>query len=119
MAVLIISAGVYLALSSLLQGRRVLELCGLVLNQVRDDMEVSYLDNSTFSTCITICLGFSGLHRQILYGGLRIGLYDPVKRLFMGSSDRDAPLLVKVGAGMTTGALAIAIASPTDLVKVC
>eukprot|EP00884_Botryococcus_braunii_P014687 jgi/Botrbrau1/23219/Bobra.0041s0062.2 len=58
------------------------------------------------------------LHRQILYGGLRIGLYDPVKRLFMGNSDRDAPLLVKVGAGMTTGALAIAIASPTDLVKV-
>lgn len=60
-----------------------------------------------------------GLHRQILYGGLRIGLYDPVKRIFMGSSEKDAPLLVKVAAGMTTGALAIAIASPTDLVKAC
>ena len=26
----------------------------------------------------------TGLHRQILYGGLRIGLYEPVKRMFMG-----------------------------------
>ncbi len=30
----------------------------------------------------------------------------------------DAPLYLKVAAGLTTGALAIAIASPTDLVKV-
>ena len=31
----------------------------------------------------------------------------------------DAPLYLNVAAGLTTGALAIAIASPTDLVKVC
>lgn len=30
----------------------------------------------------------------------------------------DAPLLTKIAAGLTTGALAITIASPTDLVKV-
>ena len=30
----------------------------------------------------------------------------------------DAPLYLKIAAGLTTGALAIAIASPTDLVKV-
>ena len=30
----------------------------------------------------------------------------------------DAPLYLKVAAGLTTGAVAIAIASPTDLVKV-
>lgn len=55
----------------------------------------------------------------MLYGGLRIGLYEPVKRLFMGGDiDKVAPLHIKIAAGMTTGALAIAVASPTDLVKV-
>lgn len=59
-----------------------------------------------------------GLHRQVLYGGLRIGLYEPVKTAFMGDSDKPAPLHIKIAAGMTTGAFAIAVASPTDLVKV-
>ena len=61
----------------------------------------------------------SGLHRQCLFGGLRIGLYEPVKRVYMGDRPPgDAPLYLKVAAGLTTGAVAIAIASPTDLVKV-
>lgn len=61
----------------------------------------------------------SGLHRQCLFGGLRIGLYEPVKRFYMGERPPgEAPLYLKVAAGLTTGALAIAIASPTDLVKV-
>eukprot|EP00892_Ulva_mutabilis_P002082 jgi/Ulvmu1/11875/UM081_0033.1 len=60
-----------------------------------------------------------GLHRQCLFGGLRIGLYEPVKELYMGKDFKgDAPLLTKIAAGLTTGALAITIASPTDLVKV-
>jgi len=46
-------------------------------------------------------------------------LYEPVKRFYMGERPPgDAPLYLKVAAGLTTGALAIAIASPTDLVKV-
>eukprot|EP01026_Neomeris_dumetosa_P014160 TRINITY_DN1508_c0_g1_i12.p1 TRINITY_DN1508_c0_g1~~TRINITY_DN1508_c0_g1_i12.p1 ORF type:complete len:298 (+),score=29.93 TRINITY_DN1508_c0_g1_i12:85-978(+) len=60
-----------------------------------------------------------GLHRQVLYGGLRIGLYEPVKGLFVGK-DHQGPvsLPIKVLAALTTGAVAITIASPTDLVKV-
>ena len=49
-----------------------------------------------------------------MYGGLRIGLYDPVKAA-LGGGDGFG---VKVGAGLATGALAICVASPTDLVKV-
>lgn len=61
----------------------------------------------------------AGLHRQFLFGGLRIGLYDPVKRLFMGEkATGEAPLYLKIAAGLTTGALAIMVANPTDLVKV-
>ncbi|KVF27605.1 hypothetical protein Ccrd_003250 [Cynara cardunculus var. scolymus] len=41
-----------------------------------------------------------GLHRQFIYGGLRISLYEPVKAFCAGS------------------AIAISLANPTDLVKV-
>ena len=64
----------------------------------------------------------AGLHRQCLFGGLRIGLYDPVKSFYVKTlgidPTQDAPFFLKVASGLTTGALGIAIASPTDLVKV-
>ncbi|KAI3525815.1 hypothetical protein L1887_04929 [Cichorium endivia] len=60
-----------------------------------------------------------GLHRQCLYGGLRIGLYEPIKNLYVGDNFvGDVPLTTKILAGLTTGGLAIAVANPTDLVKV-
>ncbi|XP_004506657.1 mitochondrial uncoupling protein 1-like [Cicer arietinum] len=60
-----------------------------------------------------------GLHRQCLYGGLRIGLYEPVKTLYTGSDHvGDVPLSKKILAAFTTGAVAITVANPTDLVKV-
>lgn len=60
-----------------------------------------------------------GLHRQCLYGGLRIGLYDIVKTFFVGSDYiGGAPLFQKILSALTTGALAITVANPTDLVKV-
>jgi len=61
----------------------------------------------------------AGLHRQCLFGGLRIGLYEPVKNMFVGKDHvGDVPLHLKIAAGLTTGAFAICVASPTDLVKV-
>ncbi|EFJ53324.1 hypothetical protein VOLCADRAFT_79001 [Volvox carteri f. nagariensis] len=60
-----------------------------------------------------------GLHRQCLFGGLRIGLYEPVRNLYVGKDFKgDPPLHLKIAAGLTTGALGISVASPTDLVKV-
>ncbi|KAI8573972.1 hypothetical protein RHMOL_Rhmol01G0317800 [Rhododendron molle] len=60
-----------------------------------------------------------GLHRQFLYGGLRIALYEPVKAFLVGSEYiGDVSLFQKILAAMITGALAIAVANPTDLVKV-
>eukprot|EP00227_Mantoniella_beaufortii_P016106 CAMPEP_0197605092 /NCGR_PEP_ID=MMETSP1326-20131121/42459_1 /TAXON_ID=1155430 /ORGANISM="Genus nov. species nov., Strain RCC2288" /LENGTH=300 /DNA_ID=CAMNT_0043172837 /DNA_START=76 /DNA_END=978 /DNA_ORIENTATION=+ len=60
-----------------------------------------------------------GLHRQCLFGGLRIGLYEPVKNFYVGPDHKgDVPLHLKIASGLTTGALGISIASPTDLVKV-
>eukprot|EP00850_Spirogloea_muscicola_P016159 SM000129S26146 [mRNA] locus=s129:268061:270037:- [translate_table: standard] len=60
-----------------------------------------------------------GLHRQILFGGLRIGLYEPVKSVIVGKDHQgDVPLYKKVAAALLTGAIGITVASPTDLVKV-
>ncbi|KAK6943063.1 Mitochondrial substrate/solute carrier [Dillenia turbinata] len=60
-----------------------------------------------------------GLHRQCLFGGLRIGLYEPVRNLYVGKDHvGDIPLTKKILAALTTGAVGITIANPTDLVKV-
>ncbi|CAM8898793.1 hypothetical protein QQ045_003543 [Rhodiola kirilowii] len=59
-----------------------------------------------------------GLQRQFLYGGLRIGLYEPVKGFLVGGDFLEASLFNKVLAALITGAIAITIANPTDLVKV-
>jgi solute carrier family 25 (mitochondrial uncoupling protein), member 8/9 len=58
-----------------------------------------------------------GLQRQVVYGGLRIGLYDPIKKKLSDAAGGDS-FGVKVAAGLLSGALGIAVASPTDLVKV-
>ena len=60
-----------------------------------------------------------GIHRQVLFGGLRIGMYEPVKKFYVGENHvGDVPLHMKIAAGLTTGGLGIMVASPTDLVKV-
>ncbi|KAL3750574.1 hypothetical protein ACJRO7_011554 [Eucalyptus globulus] len=60
-----------------------------------------------------------GLHRQCIYGGLRIGLYGPVKSFLVGSDlIEDTYLFQKILAALLTGAIAIAVANPTDLVKI-
>ncbi|KAK9290107.1 hypothetical protein L1049_008271 [Liquidambar formosana] len=60
-----------------------------------------------------------GLHRQCLFGGLRIGMYEPVKNFYVGKDHvGDVPLTKKILAALTTGAIGITVANPTDLVKV-
>jgi solute carrier family 25 uncoupling protein 8/9 len=55
----------------------------------------------------------------VVYGGLRIGLYEPVKKAITGKDAQgDASLATKIAAGLATGAIGITVASPTDLVKV-
>ncbi|XLU45946.1 hypothetical protein S245_040760, partial [Arachis hypogaea] len=61
-----------------------------------------------------------GLHHQCLYGGLRIGLYDPQLVLFI-SIIFNANNLIMSSFYMyyhPIGVVAIAVANPTDLVKV-
>ena len=60
-------------------------------------------------------VGFVG--RDLLYSGLRIGLY-PTVRGRLTADGADASLLVKVAAGASTGALGASIANPLDVMRV-
>lgn len=64
-----------------------------------------------------------GLQRQMCFASVRIGLYDAVKdmyceRLSPQASTSNPPPVVRILAGMTTGAMAVISAQPTDVVKV-
>lgn len=61
----------------------------------------------------------AGIQRQLVFASLRIGLYEPVRNFYCGRDFKgDPPLLQKIAAGLTTSAIGITVASPTDVVKV-
>jgi solute carrier family 25 uncoupling protein 8/9 len=61
-----------------------------------------------------------GLQRQFVFAGLRVGLYVPVRDVITGplAPGQNPTLLQKILAGMTTGTIGIAVANPTDVVKI-
>jgi len=61
----------------------------------------------------------AGLQRQMVFASIRIGLYDEVKALYVGKDwVGDIPLYKKILAGLTTGAVGICVANPTDVIKI-
>jgi len=58
------------------------------------------------------------LVRQSTYGSLRYGLYGPIKDSMGIKAGEPVPLWKKIVAGGTAGAIASAIANPSDLMKV-
>lgn len=61
-----------------------------------------------------------GLQRQVIFAGLRIGMYVPVRDMVTGPLPEgvNPSLMQKIAAGIITGGIGITIANPTDLVKV-
>ncbi|KAI2805820.1 mitochondrial carrier [Blomia tropicalis] len=64
-----------------------------------------------------------GLQRQCLFASIRIGLYDPVKEFYtnllhLDSQSSSSIMLVRIASAITTGAIGISVAQPTDVVKV-
>jgi len=59
-----------------------------------------------------------GLLRQSIFATLRIGMYEHVRDFYHKDKGTDPPLYKKIAAGLTTGAIGISIANPTDLVKI-
>jgi solute carrier family 25 (mitochondrial uncoupling protein), member 8/9 len=67
-----------------------------------------------------------GVQRQCVYGGIRLMLYEPIRDAIHSDKTKEIPLYKKskflfnskVVAGILSGAIAITIANPTDLVKI-
>lgn len=63
-----------------------------------------------------------GLQRQLCFASVRIGFYDTVKQMyidfFKAGSSGSSNVGLRILAGVTTGATAVLIAQPTDVVKV-
>ena len=62
----------------------------------------------------------AGLQRQLVFAGLRIGLYVPIRDMITGPlpEGQFPTMLQKVQTALITGTIAISVANPTDLVKV-
>ena len=62
----------------------------------------------------------AGIQRQIIFCGVRVSLYQPVRDLVSGPLEegQNPALYQKILAGLITGAVGITIANPTDVVKV-
>jgi len=62
---------------------------------------------------------YAGFQRQLVYASLRTGLYDPIKNMICGKDFKgDIPLYTKIIAGLSSGAIGILIANPTDVIKI-
>ncbi|XP_051903426.1 mitochondrial uncoupling protein 2-like [Hippocampus zosterae] len=59
----------------------------------------------------------AGLQRQMSFASVRIGLYDSMKQLYTRGTESSG-IVTRLMAGCTTGAMAVALAQPTDVVKV-
>ncbi|XP_056296612.1 mitochondrial uncoupling protein 2-like isoform X2 [Pseudoliparis swirei] len=59
----------------------------------------------------------AGLHRQACFASVRIGLYDTMKQFYTNGSE-NAGIGARLLAGCSTGAMAVAFAQPTDVVKI-
>ncbi|XP_061817560.1 dicarboxylate carrier UCP2-like [Nerophis lumbriciformis] len=59
----------------------------------------------------------AGLQRQMSFASVRIGLYDSMKQFYTRGTESSG-IVIRLMAGCTTGAMAVAFAQPTDVVKV-
>ncbi|XP_049597557.1 dicarboxylate carrier UCP2 [Syngnathus scovelli] len=59
----------------------------------------------------------AGLQRQMSFASVRIGLYDSMKQFYTRGTESSG-IVTRLMAGCTTGAMAVALAQPTDVVKV-
>lgn len=57
-----------------------------------------------------------GIHRQVIFTGLRLGLYDHVKDVIAG--EMESSFAGRVAAALLTSAVGITAANPADVVKV-
>ena len=59
-----------------------------------------------------------GIQRQYCFCGIRIGLYDSVRRMYGDTSEGKPKLFVKIAASITTASSAVIMFQPIEVVKI-
>ncbi|CEM34782.1 unnamed protein product [Vitrella brassicaformis CCMP3155] len=60
----------------------------------------------------------AGVQRQLVFATLRMSLYAPIRDLYCGGQSGPPTLMQRILAGLTSGAIGMLVANPTDLVKI-
>ncbi|XP_002966666.2 mitochondrial substrate carrier family protein ucpB isoform X1 [Selaginella moellendorffii] len=60
----------------------------------------------------------AALLREASYSSIRMGLYEPLKRMLGADNPSHTPLWIKITAGSLAGVIGSAVANPTDVVMV-
>jgi solute carrier family 25 uncoupling protein 8/9 len=60
----------------------------------------------------------AGIQRQMCFCGIRIGLYDNVRKLYGDTSEGKPKVVVKILASCTTASTAVLLFQPTEVVKI-
>jgi len=60
----------------------------------------------------------AGIQRQICFCGIRIGLYDSVRKLYGDTGEGKPKVIVKILASITTASSAVLMFQPTEVVKI-
>lgn len=64
----------------------------------------------------------AGLQRQMCFASIRIGFYDDMKRfyqkLFHADTQSSPHVFIRILSGLSTGAMCVTVAQPTDVVKI-
>lgn len=60
----------------------------------------------------------AGVHRQLCFCGVRIGLYDTVRQMYGDNGVGRPKVFTKIAASITTASLAVVLFQPTEVVKI-
>lgn len=60
----------------------------------------------------------AGLQRQLCFSGIRVGLYDSVRKMYGDDGEGKPKVLVKILASITTASTAVILFQPTEVVKI-
>lgn len=88
-------------------------ICGMCMHQGQSFVQVVKNEGPT-----SLYRGLTpALMRSVLYGGLRLGLYEPSKYV-CESAFESTNILMKIASGAFSGALATALTNPVEILKV-
>ena len=94
------------------------------MNEVKEPLKYRGMTHTIFTIAREEGLQYlyrgltAGIHRQMCFCGVRIGLYDKVRKMYGDTSEGKPKVIVKILASITTASTAVIGFQPTEVVKI-